>query len=859
MKNRFGQPTLFAVLLLSSVSLPGLAHAQSSTVPMPIRTFIDDNGVDLFSGKRIITDFPVTAGQSDLLSYYRTWTYQADAVLSIQGAITTNGSVATVSMGARSEQFSVVGQWPYSYQPIEARGSTLSIGSAGYVYTTSDGTVYTFQRDNSCCQVVYRQWGDVPVIRSIKYKDGTSITYNWVSFQVTLGTSLVKVDIKRVASIYSNTGHALNLNYRNQAPSSNTDYEGATIIVGVSAKNMSLDNCTNVGVCAGSGNGYSTVIGYTTDGGWVNTDSANRTTTVTSSSFQAPGASASYAYDSANRVTSVTSRGITAKYGFSDSGDVRTVTVSTAGSPPRTLTFNIAQSTLRSDTDETNRTTSYDYDSSARVTKITAPETNYTTFGYDGRGNVTSNTVTGKDGATLSSSATFPCSIAAACNRPATTTDARNNITNYEYVPITGLPTKITAPADGNGARPEQRIGYTEIGGISRATSISQCRTATAGNCAGAGDEVKTTVRYTGNTGLPASVTVAAGDNSISATSTMTYDAMGYLLTIDGPLSGANDTTRYYYDRQGQLLGTVGPDPDGSGALRRRAVRNTYNEAGQTILVETGTTTDQSNSALATMTVLHSTITTYDSNSRPVAKSMTAGGATYAYQQTSYDARGRMDCVVTRMNPSAFANTGSACALGQQGNYGSDRINRTSYDDANRVVSVATGLNTAQAAAESTTYTANGRIASVTDGRNNQTTYEYDGFDRLSKTRYPVATVGASTSSTTDYEQLGYDAGSNVISGGCAMGRRSTTATMRWVDVPTTIIPVIMSPRLTRPTATTCSATCYGRRIRTGGTRPTNTTRWGGRPGSRAMSMATRCNMIWPDGPRVRPGTTGSS
>jgi RHS repeat-associated protein len=41
-------------------------------------------------------------------------------------------------------------------------------------------------------------------------------------------------------------------------------------------------------------------------------------------------------------------------------------------------------------------------------------------------------------------------------------------------------------------------------------------------------------------------------------------------------------------------------------------------------------------------------------------------------------------------------------------------------------------------------------------------TFEYDGHDRLFKTRYPVAAIGALASSTTDYEQLTYDNNDNV-------------------------------------------------------------------------------------------------
>lgn len=87
----------------------------------------------------------------------------------------------------------------------------------------------------------------------------------------------------------------------------------------------------------------------------------------------------------------------------------------------------------------------------------------------------------------------------------------------------------------------------------------------------------------------------------------------------------------------------------------------------------------------------------------------------------------------------------------------------STYDAAGRVLTVSAGVGTAIAAVTQTsTYTANGKLATIKDGENNLTTYEYDGFDRLSKTRYPVTTKGAGTSSTTDYGQLTYDANSNV-------------------------------------------------------------------------------------------------
>jgi RHS repeat-associated protein len=59
------------------------------------------------------------------------------------------------------------------------------------------------------------------------------------------------------------------------------------------------------------------------------------------------------------------------------------------------------------------------------------------------------------------------------------------------------------------------------------------------------------------------------------------------------------------------------------------------------------------------------------------------------------------------------------------------------------------------------TYSANGNVATTTDAEGNRTTYEYDGHDRLTKTRYPSPTVDG-VSSATDFELVSYDAVGNV-------------------------------------------------------------------------------------------------
>lgn len=61
------------------------------------------------------------------------------------------------------------------------------------------------------------------------------------------------------------------------------------------------------------------------------------------------------------------------------------------------------------------------------------------------------------------------------------------------------------------------------------------------------------------------------------------------------------------------------------------------------------------------------------------------------------------------------------------------------------------------------TWTANGQLQTVRDAKGNLTSYDYDGFGRLVRTRFPDKANGQASSST-DYEEYGYDAASNRTS-----------------------------------------------------------------------------------------------
>ncbi|MDP3378388.1 MAG: hypothetical protein Q8S53_08485, partial [Brevundimonas sp.] len=122
-----------------------------------------------------------------------------------------------------------------------------------------------------------------------------------------------------------------------------------------------------------------------------------------------------------------------------------------------------------------------------------------------------------------------------------------------------------------------------------------------------------------------------------------------------------------------------------------------------------------------------------------------------------------MTCTAVRMNPATYgALPADACTPATTGGVGPDRITRDSHDAVGRVIQTRRGVGTAQEQIYATReYTPSGQLAWVRDAANNRTTLEYDGFDRLSRLRYPVTTVGADASSTTDLEAYAYDQASN--------------------------------------------------------------------------------------------------
>lgn len=294
-----------------------------------------------------------------------------------------------------------------------------------------------------------------------------------------------------------------------------------------------------------------------------------------------------------------------------------------------------------------------------------------------------------------------------------------------------------------------------------RLTQTSACSTGSSPGCVGTVNETRTTIGYgstgVGNNRLPLSITAANGNGTVTSTTTRTLTSAGDVATIDGPLSGTTDTSYYFYDTMRHPLGVITADPDAGGALLRRAAKLTYNASGLVSAAEQGTATGTNLAALTGMTPLLRTETDYDTLLRPSATRLKSGATTLSLRQVSYDSRGRLDCEVLRMNSAAFGSAPGACTLGTTGANGPDRISRYIYNAAGQISEITGAFGTAEAGPDVRyTYTDNGRQATVKDEKGNLTTYVYDGFDRVSRLRYPhPSTLGSS--STTDYEEYTYN------------------------------------------------------------------------------------------------------
>jgi len=777
--------------LMASVAAPALAQ---DPIPPPQHSAVDANGVDLISGAMSVTSGLNSIGPSGPGGLSASKTLRAGfSISSMFSYVKLSGSAEVqettlVAFMGRSQLF----YGTPDIGPEFSEGNTLDKDANNIIYTLADGTVARFKLVH--IQYVMNPnmrpaWG---VLQSVTYPSGEKLTF---TYDVeTIGASWMKVE--------SSLGYAI------AGSGGMHEWDAGA------AANLTQGGCSGTS-CTGPTFASQEALGR------APTKSVSGTTvTITSPAGGTPKSYVVYADDTYpnGRVTSVTDGAGTWTYTYGQEWDqssrpdefINVVTVTDPLGNKRTVRSRNSTQNILSDkvgikpdgTGGDTTTFQYSYDSIypglGVLNQITAPQGNRTRYVYDDRFNVIEKWNDPKPGSGLASTSITAsysigpgslCASIKVCNRPDWIKDERGAQTDFTYDPVHGGVLTATKPAGPNGIRPQTRYSYgqftpryiqngvlTAAAPVWRLTQTSTCATlagasgTTPAACAGTADETVTSYAYepsnVANNVRLLSVTTRAGDNSLSATVANTYDARGDVVTVDGPLPGAADTTRTYYDASRWKIGEIGPDPDGSGALLYRATRTTYAADGQVTSVEAGTATNQSDTGMSTFASLQTAATAYDAQRRKSAASLVVDGVTQALSQYGYDTAGRSICQTVRMNPAAFASAPGACALGTQGADGPDRITFTEYDAASRVTKVTSGYGTSGSYAprveKTVTYTANGQEQTVADGKGNLTTYEYDGFDRLARVRYPNPTC--CTSSTTDYEEYVYDPANNRAS-----------------------------------------------------------------------------------------------
>jgi RHS repeat-associated protein len=767
--------------------MPLSASAQSDPTP-PVRTFVDSHGINLVTGHAIYTEPGVSIGPKDGgLEYHRYWIgnpkfpgWRGSAMITASPTSGT-GSV-TVSFGDRSYVFSYSSGVYVNQQP----GVSLTSTATAFTFTGVDGTVvlldktlsstsaYVTQITKPSGEVIKYNYTSGPVLRSITNSNGYQLKFE----SVTNGTKVTAInnavdycDPFATTACTGLTQTWPSKTYLSTSSTASTMTDTGGHVTQYQYQMWPMDMGMQYNPSAAYLYRVTMPSGNTKTFEYWRYDPNNAFSPVYVWKF--------YKGSTIWQYLRTVSPSMPAYYplestGFEEDGSYRDIWIDPlTGTVLSDKLDGIGYSyTYGAFKQVTDIATSY-YDA-ATATTVQGVKVKYA---FDGRGNATTTTLKSANTAdpdiVTSASYDASCSNPKTCNQPNNTTDALGRVTSYTYDANSGALATVTQPAAASGGiNPQTRNSYAQYyawyknssGSIVQAATpiwklsqTSACRNNAAPGCVGTADETRTSVSY-GSTGvannlLPTSTTVQAGDGSLAATTNSTYDARGNTLSVDGPLAGAVDTSYSFYDLDDNLTGSIGPDPDGAGPLKNRATQITYNSDHLPTLVQQGTTT--STGSMASFVELSASATTYDYANRVATQRSRLGSTDYTLTQYSYvPYTSNVECVTQRMNPAAFGSLPHACLLGATGSYGPDRIMRNRYSGPN-LIEVYKSFGTSDMRTEQAlTYTGTGKLKTVRDGENNLTTYEYDGYDRLVKTRYPVAAKGANSSSTTDYEQL---------------------------------------------------------------------------------------------------------
>jgi RHS repeat-associated protein len=398
------------------------------------------------------------------------------------------------------------------------------------------------------------------------------------------------------------------------------------------------------------------------------------------------------------------------------------------------------------------------YDGQTRLAKTTFPEGNSVAYTYDDATcastdkrctqNVKTISRIAKPGSGLTTLVTS-MTYESAFNKVASVTDPKGLVSSFTYT-AQGNPLTVTRPADALGVQPASTYAYVSYTPSGYPTfylpsSVTEKTSAT--------NSVVTATTYNAsNKYVPQTVTVDSGSGKLNLATTFTYNAIGDLTVVDGPRTDVSDITTTAYDNQRRPTQVT----DALGKLTKYA----YDADGNPI---------RSSTQIGSLWMV--SCNTYTTSGK-VLKAWGPG-------QTASDATCPTAAAPVRVTDYIYSifDTPTLITENLTAGEGGNRTTQYFYHADGRLYSDTRAIGTATPQLYAYYfYTNNGRLNIVRDGKNNQTTYQYDGHDRLAKTSYPDKTTPG-TSSATDYEQYSYDDNSNVTS---LRGRNGQSTTLAY-------------------------------------------------------------------------------
>jgi RHS repeat-associated protein len=793
--------SLVAALGVLMALTAGAAFAQTPGLGFHADRYkpIDERGVNLWHKT---FEYSVTDVALGNLSYTRSYYYAYEAYATLgnygwrtnqMGVVVNDGYRYYVSVGGSTQVFTAAS----GTKSLDGSGATLAYSSGIYTHTSPSGVITKFSTsyNNNIFDSV-EGGGAEALITEQTAPTGDKITWTYKSASCTGGTCY------RLSSVNGNTGYQLKLHYVSDTGASNDPASAWQTVSSVTAVNNAVEYCSpTADTCTFSNNWPSVTYANPSSGVYTSTDQDGREwrydfTTIYGGEVALEGIRSpesttddlSLSYDTYGRLIELSAGGQTWDYDFPSLYEIEVE--SSAGGGSRSFLINANLQFV--EVTNASGTISFYYDTYGRRIVSELPSGVETETVWGGIDGPITRTIVPQSGSGLTELETEydyaagvdgsgNCIDPIVCRKPTTVTSPDGIVTTYTYSTthggvLTSTTASVTTTYD---YAQVQAAYYTAPSTLSvgdsvyRLTSVSTC--ISGSSCSGGTSELKTSTAYQNHSSgtvptnaLPVSVTTGAGGGGgPTRTATTTYDNWSRPVSVNGPILGTDDTIYTLYAPDNSWVMTIGPDPDGTDSLVRNAVKTSIDENGNVTGVENATATDATISdpdGEDGYTLLDYATVAYDAYYRPIAQTFyTAGDTALSLANTSYDSKGRVECVAYRMNPSVFGTPTAACTHSTAGFSGPDRITKNVYNDKDQVITVISHLGTPFETESHYSYTASGKVATFTDANGNVTTYEYDGFDRLVKTRYP-ASSSPGTSSTSDYQETTYATNGRVSS-----------------------------------------------------------------------------------------------